>query len=100
MTAFWKETPDGVTIMVKVQPKSRRAGVLGVAPSAAGPRLRIGVSEAAEAGRANEALIGMVAALLAVPKAAVSIQVGQASREKLIRVSGRTQALSAKLAAL
>lgn len=100
MTAFWQDAPGGVTIMIKVQPKSRRPGVLGVVPSAKGPRLRLGVSEAAEAGRANEAVIGLMADLLAVPRAAVSIQLGATNREKVVRVMGPTVVLSARLAAL
>ncbi len=101
MTTFWQDSPGGVTIMVKVQPKSRRPGVLGVAPSAnGGQRLRLGVSEPAEAGRANEAVVEMLADLLAVPRGAVTIEVGATSREKMVRVTGHTEALRARLAAL
>lgn len=86
--------------MVKVRPKSRRPGVLGVAPSANGPRLRLGVSEPAEAGRANEAVIGLLAGLLVVPRAAVTIEIGASNREKTVRVTGPAEALRDRLAAL
>lgn len=98
--AFWRATPDGVTVMIKVQPKSRRPGVQGTAPSADGPRLRLGVTEAAEGGRANEAVRELMARTLGVPKSAVSIAAGESSREKLLRVSGDTTSLGGRLAAL
>jgi len=100
VTAFWKPTPDGVSIMIKVQPKSRRPGVLGVAPSAQGPRLRLGVAEPAEGGRANQAVVALVARLLSVPAGAVTIAVGDTSREKLVRVTGSADAIGPVLAAL
>ena len=52
---FWRTTGEGVMVEVKVQPKSRRPGVQGRVPALEGERLRIGVSEAAEDGRANAA---------------------------------------------
>ena len=63
MSRFWRELPDGVAVAVKVQPKSRRPGVQGSAPSAGGERLRIGVSEPAENGRANRAACTVLAAM-------------------------------------
>lgn len=100
MTGFWRQTSDGVSVMIKVQPKSRRPGLQGVAPSADGPRLRVGVTEAAEGGRANRAVCELLADALDVPRSAVSIATGETSREKLLRVSGDPQHLSARLNAL
>ena len=34
--SFWRAGPDGVTVMVKVRPRSRRPGVQGIQESAAG----------------------------------------------------------------
>jgi uncharacterized protein YggU (UPF0235/DUF167 family) len=86
--------------MVKVQPKSRRPGVQGIGPSADGPRLRIGVTEAAEGGRANRAVCELLADLLDVPRSAVTVATGETSREKLLRVSGDPHSLSARLSTL
>jgi uncharacterized protein YggU (UPF0235/DUF167 family) len=86
--------------MVKVQPKSRRPGLQGTAPSASGPRLRIGVTEAAEAGKANQAVCALLAHALAVPRGAVGIAAGAASREKLVRVTGDPDVLARRLQAL
>lgn len=100
MSAFWRATPDGVTVMIKVQPKSRRPGVQGTAPSADGPRLRLGVTEAAESGRANQAVRDLLAKVLDVPRSAVTIAAGESSRDKLVRVSGQAATLGARLNAL
>ena len=86
--------------MIKVQPKSRRPGVLGSAPSIEGERLRIGVSEPAEGGRANRAACAVLAEALGVPASAVSLIAGAASREKRLHVRGDPVALAALLDAL
>ncbi len=100
MSRFWRELPNGVAVAVKVQPKSRRPGVQGSAPSAGGERLRIGVSEPAENGRANRAACTVLAAALEVAPSAVSVSIGATSREKTLRVTGDTAALRSRLDAL
>jgi len=85
---------------VKVQPKSRRPGLQGVQPSADGPRLRVGVTEAAEAGKANAAVCALIAEALGVPKSAASVAVGQTNREKTLHIAGDIDDLSRRLAAL
>jgi len=79
LTAFWRVAPNGVSVRVKVQPKSRRPGVRGPAVSDQGACLRIGVIEAAEAGRANQAACAMLAEALHVPASAVTGTLGQAA---------------------
>lgn len=100
MTPFWRQVPDGLTLAVKVQPKSRRPGLQGCAPAADGVRLRIGVSEAAEDGRANRAACGVLAETLDVPRSAVTVLTGHTSREKTLHVQGDPLALAKKLEAL
>jgi len=97
---FWRPAADGVAVAVKVQPKSRRPGLQGRAPAVAGERLRIGVTDAAEDGRANRAACATLARALDVPAGAVSVSAGAASREKTLRVLGDPEILSARLAAL
>lgn len=85
---------------MKVQPKSRRPGVQGRVPDIAGERLRIGVSEAAEDGRANRAACAVLAQALGVPASAVSVIHGATSRQKTLRAAGDPAAMSQALAAL
>lgn len=100
MTAFWRAAPEGVTVMVKVQPKSRRPGLQGTTLSADGPRLRIGVSEAAEDGRATRAACAVLAQALSVPASAVRLLQGATNREKTLAVAGDPTTLTEKLATL
>ncbi len=100
MTTFWRTHPDGVSVTVKVQPKSRRPGIQGRAESVHGPCLRIGVSEAAENGRANHAACAVLSDALHVPASAVTVTLGQTSRDKTILVAGDTALLTARLESL
>ncbi len=100
MKQFWRALPDGVAVSVKVQPKSRRPGLHGTAPSAEGERLRIGVTEAAEDGRANRAACMALAKALDLPASAVHLTLGATNREKTLHVAGDPAALCVKLAAL
>jgi uncharacterized protein YggU (UPF0235/DUF167 family) len=97
---FWRVADDGVSVSVKVQPKSRRPGLHGRTPTVNGERLRIGVAEAAEAGRANRAACAALASALDLPAGAVSIVAGVGSREKVLRVAGDPAAIVARLAKL
>ncbi len=100
MTAFWRATPEGVNVAVKVQPRARRPGVQGAAPTADGPRLRIAVSEPPEDGRANRAACAALAGALRVAPSTVSVTAGAGAREKLLFVSGDPNVLGPRLAAL
>ncbi len=100
MTGFWRPIASGVSVAVKAQPKSRRPGLRGTAASAGGKRLIIGVTEAAENGRANLAVCIALADVLGVPPSAVRLVIGATSREKTLHVTGDPVALGAKLDAL
>ncbi len=100
MTAFWRATDDGVTILVKVQPKSRRPGLLGTVASADGARLRIGVTAAPEDGRANDAVCALMAQTLGVARSTVRVAVGATSREKRLHVMGDPATLASRLESL
>ena len=97
MNGFWRAGSDGITVLVKVQPKSRRPGVQGTAPSTEGTRLRIGVTEAAEGGRANKAVCDLLAERVGVARSAVTIAAGQTSRDKTVRIAGDPATLAARL---
>jgi uncharacterized protein len=97
---FWREAADGVTIMVKVQPRARRAGILGRVASASGTRLKIAVTEPAEDGEANRAVGDLLAESLDRPRSAVRILSGGSNREKVLAVSGDPGQLAGKLSTL
>jgi hypothetical protein len=72
---------------VRVAPKSRADEIVG---TMADGTLRLRVRAAAEDGRANEAVITLLAGVLALPRTAVRIVGGQTSREKWIEAEGIT----------
>ena len=89
--------PGGVSVTVKVQPKSRRPGVQGRFASARGPCLRIGVNEPPEDGRANRAVCAVLAEALGIPASAIVVTLGQASRDKTLHIAGNPLLLIEKL---
>jgi uncharacterized protein YggU (UPF0235/DUF167 family) len=97
---FWRTETDGVTVTVKVHPRSRRPGLHGVGVSASGLRLKIAVSEAAKDGKANAAACSILAKALGGPASSVRVVAGAANREKLLLVTGDTAALIGKLSLL
>jgi len=72
---------------IRVAPKSR-ADEIGA--TMADGALRVRVRAAAEDGRANEAVIALLAGWLSLPRAAVRIVGGHAGREKWIEAEGIT----------
>ena len=100
MTAFWRAAPAGVIVLVKVQPRSRLPGLQGIVASPDGPRLRIGVTEAPEDGRATRAACAALADAVDMPVSAVHLVQGASSREKTLAIVGDPAVLIARLAAL
>jgi uncharacterized protein YggU (UPF0235/DUF167 family) len=89
-----------VSVAVKVQPKSRRPGIQGIAPDVAGVRLRLAVTEAAEDGRANRAVCALLADALGVAVSTVSVLQGTSSRQKTLLVEGDCKPLAARMASI
>jgi hypothetical protein len=71
-------------LTVHVQPGAKRSEVAGEH----GDALKVRLAAAAIDGRANAALVGLIAQRLDVPRAAVVIRSGEKSRRKLLLVSG------------
>jgi hypothetical protein len=75
-----------VVLQVAASPGARRDEVGGML----GGRLRVRVAAPAEAGRANEALVRVVAAAFGLRRADVTIVAGASSRRKDLALSGLT----------
>ena len=92
---------DGVRTRLRVQPRARRNRVDGlVAEADGGVALKVAVTEAPEDGKANAAVIALLADELGVAKAAISVVNGAADRRKLVEIRGNSKVLGAALAAL
>ena len=88
MSAFWQPGSTGITVRVKVQPKSRRPGLHGSTPSMHGPRLRIGVTASASDGEATRAACRTLAQALRLPASMVRVLQGASTRDKILVLSG------------
>ncbi len=86
---------------MRLTPKSSRDEIVGVEHLSDGRAvLKARVRAVPEAGAASEALIRLLAKSLSIARSNVSLESGQTSRVKTIRVGGDSAALAAKLAAL
>ncbi len=81
---------DGVLVTIKVTPRARREGVEGVGPDGA---LRVRVTAPPEDGKANAAVIALLAREWDVPKSALSVASGASGRNKRIHVRGEPATL-------
>jgi len=87
----------GLTLAVKVTPRARRAGLLGRAEDGT---LRLAVAEPAEGGRANAAVLRLLAETLGVAPSSCTLVRGASARQKRIHVAGDAEAITARLASL
>jgi hypothetical protein len=97
----WTPRPDGLTLTVRLTPRAARDDIAGCEPRDDGREvLRARVRAAPEEGRANAALIRLLADALDVTASAVTLVAGSGGRTKTLAIAGDPQALSARLAAL
>jgi uncharacterized protein (TIGR00251 family) len=87
------ERDGAVTVDVLVQPRAARPGVGPVV----GDRLRVAVSAPPVDGKANEAVVAVLAEALGVPRGAVEIVRGESGRRKTVRIRGATLAALARI---
>ena len=74
-----------VKLAVRVQPGARRSGLL---ERLASGEWKLAVTAPPEDGRANEAVVELLAELLAVKRHQVSVVRGHSSRQKQVEVAG------------
>jgi uncharacterized protein YggU (UPF0235/DUF167 family) len=75
-------------ILVRLTPKARRTAFLGWSEDAEGRRvLKASVTAAPEKGKANAALIALLAGHWRIPKSAIRIEQGETSRTKTLILS-------------
>ena len=79
-----QESSGGVTFAVRVHPRAKKTAITGEL----GDALKLSLTAPPIDGKANDACIEFFAKLLKLPRSSVTIASGQASRQKVIRVSG------------
>lgn len=79
-----KEHPEGVLLPIRAKPRAKRAGLLGTREGA----LLVGVTTPPEKGKANRAILHVLAQALRVPKSSLEIVQGETRREKVVLLRG------------
>jgi uncharacterized protein (TIGR00251 family) len=85
---FLRRGPSGVTVDLRVQPRARRAALETVDGA-----LKAAVTAPPEDGKANAALIALLAEHWRLPKSSFDVIKGQTARAKTVRVAGEPAAI-------
>jgi hypothetical protein len=81
-----KEDASGVYFHASVKPKARKNAVLGTSAG----RLKIAVTAVPEKGKANAAVVALLADFFGIAKGRVTIKSGETSHIKLLMLEGVT----------
>ena len=81
---YLSETPEGVILNVRAQPRSSRSGLDGILGDAVKVRIRCAPVD----GKANKELIETLAEAFDLPKSAVVFKGGETSKTKRILLRG------------
>jgi uncharacterized protein (TIGR00251 family) len=88
---------DGVRVALRVSPRASRNGIAGVAGGPDGPRLKVAVTAAPEGGKANAAVLKLLAKAWRLPKSRLEVVTGAADRNKVVLIHGGDAALRDRL---
>jgi uncharacterized protein (TIGR00251 family) len=80
-------------LKLRVSPRSRRPGIVG----RHGDAWKVRVAEPPEDGRANEAVLDLLAETLDLPRSRFALVSGHSSREKIVVLDGVEQAQTERL---
>jgi uncharacterized protein (TIGR00251 family) len=93
---FLELAEAGIRLRVKAVPGASRDAIAGVL----GDRLKIRVAAPPEGGRANEAILRLLANAFDVAKADVGLVAGATSRDKTFEIAGDPVHLASRVASL
>jgi uncharacterized protein len=95
----WRPVKAGVTLAVRVSPKSARDGVDGLVETPEGPAVKVRVRAVPADGDANAAVETVVAGWLGLPAGQVTVARGHQSRVKMLEIGGEPGVLEKLVAA-
>jgi uncharacterized protein len=90
---FLRRGGTSVTVELRAQPRARRT-MLACNPQGT---LKAAVTAPAEDGKANRAVIELLAAEWRLPKSAFEVTRGAAARDKTVSISGEPASLAARI---
>ena len=92
---------DGLRLAVRLTPKAGRDGIEGLKPTADGSvELAVKVTAVPENGKANDALLRLLAKRLKLPVSSLQLVAGATDRHKQILIGGDAAVLDSALSAL
>jgi uncharacterized protein (TIGR00251 family) len=92
---------DRLTVTVRLTPRARADRIVGVETDPRGQCvLKIAVAAPPVDGKANAALVALLAGALKIPKSAVAVVGGATARTKRVALAGDPARLAVRLAAL
>ena len=91
-TPFLHQTSQGVTIELRVQPRARRTML-----QLSNTTLKVAVAAPPVDGKANAAILTLLAETWGMPKSALSIVKGRTSRTKRVAMAGDPAVLSERI---
>ncbi|MEO8757762.1 MAG: DUF167 family protein [Devosia sp.] len=97
----YRITDAGLTVRLRVTPNASASRIEGIELRDDGEAvLKLRVTAVPDKGRANAAVVTLLAAALGVPKSALTLMSGETARLKTLAVSGPGAELAERLAAL
>lgn len=89
---FLRRNDSGVTVELRVQPRARRTAL-----EIAGMVLKVAVTVPPEEGKANAAVVALLAESWRLPKSVFTIVKGGTARNKTVGVAGDPQTVAARI---
>ncbi|HBT69037.1 MAG TPA: hypothetical protein DEB63_13385 [Agrobacterium sp.] len=87
MSGLWQKHDGHVRLSVRLTPNGGRDAIDGVEQDADGnAHLKVRVSAVPEGGKANRALIVLLAKKLDLPKSTITVISGETARKKILRI--------------
>ncbi len=98
MTRPYRKVRDGILLDVRVTPKSAATRLAGLHTAADGAvSLAVKVTAPPDKGKANAAVIAVLAEAFDQPKSTLSLVSGEAGRRKTVHISGHPDGLAARI---
>ncbi len=91
--AFLRRASDGVTIELRVQPRARRTAL----ECSDEGGLKAAVTAPAEDGKANRAVIDLIAGEWRLAKSTIAVTRGAAARDKVVKLAGEPAELAGRI---
>lgn len=94
---FFKLTDNGIQLFIRASPGASKDEISGLWRGEGGARLAVKVTAPPDKGKANAAIVKLLAKRLGLPKSSLSVAAGETSRLKTVTIKGDAGAIAASL---